>query len=265
MIKPKALVLYGDGINCDNETMWALLQAGFAPTRLHVSELLETPKKLLTVQLLALPGGFSFGDEIASGKVLAVKLKEKLQTALMEFIEKDYLVIGICNGFQVLVQLGLLPSTEPNAKKSVSLCQNENNKFVNKWVELETSSSNKSPFFEGLTTIHLPIRHGEGRLTIPKNADLSTIKTIKKQSVLRYSSDINGSFDRIAALTNEKGNVLGLMPHPEAFIRWTQHPAWTLSKYPNPSYESDLKITVSPSFAVPHGLSILMNAAKIVR
>lgn len=265
MIKPKAFVLYGDGINCDAETVWALNLAGFVPSRVHTSELLETPRKLLTAQLLALPGGFSFGDEIASGKVLAIKLKEKLKDVLYDYIERGSVVLGICNGFQVLVQLGLLPSSKPSAPRLVSLCHNSSGRFINKWVELETSPFNTSFFFEGLTTIHLPIRHGEGRLALAGDHLPAQAEAIKKRAVLRYAEDVNGSFDKIAALTNEKGNVLGLMPHPEAFVRWTQHPAWTLSKYPTRSEKAGLKVTVSPAFGVPHGLSILMNAARAMR
>jgi phosphoribosylformylglycinamidine synthase subunit PurQ / glutaminase len=265
VIKPKAFVLYGDGINCDAETVWALNLAGFVPSRVHTSEILETPRKLLTAQLLALPGGFSFGDEIASGKVLALKLKEKLRDVLYDYIERGSLVLGICNGFQTLVQLGLLPASKPNAPRTVSLCHNASGKFINKWVELEISPFSSSFFFEGLTTIHLPIRHGEGRLAIAEDSAAGVIEQVKKRAVLRYAEDVNGSFDRIAALTNEKGNVLGLMPHPEAFVRWSQHPAWTLSKYPTRSEKAGLKVTVSPAFVIPHGLSILMNAAKAVR
>ncbi len=265
MIKPKAFVLYGDGINCDAETVWALNLAGFVPTKVHTSEILETPRKLMTAQMLALPGGFSFGDEIASGKILALKLKEKLKDVLYDYIERGNLVMGICNGFQVLVQLGLLPSSKPNAIRTVSLCHNTSGKFINKWVELEISPFSSSMYFEGLTTIHLPIRHGEGRLAIADDSSDMLVEQIKKRAILRYAEDVNGSFDRIAALTNEKGNVLGLMPHPEAFVRWSQHPAWTLSKYPTRSEKAGLKVTVSPAFGIPHGLSILMNAAKAVR
>lgn len=265
MIKPKAFILCGDGINCDNETVWALNLAGFVPSKVHTSEILETPRKLMTAQLLALPGGFSFGDEIASGKVLALKLREKLKDVLFDYIERGSLVLGICNGFQVLVQLGLLPNSKANSPRTVSLCHNTSGKFINKWVELEISPFSSSFFFDGLTTIHLPIRHGEGRLTLAADAAPSVSEQVKKRAVLRYAEDINGSFDRIAALTNERGNVLGLMPHPEAFVRWSQHPAWTLSKYPTRSEKAGLKVTVSPAFGIPHGLSILMNAAKAVR
>jgi phosphoribosylformylglycinamidine synthase subunit PurQ / glutaminase len=265
VIKPKAFVLSGDGINCDAETVWALNLAGFVPTKLHTSEILETPRKLMTAQLLAIPGGFSFGDEIASGKVLALKLKEKLKDVLYDYIERGSLVLGICNGFQVLTQLGLLPNSKSNAPRTVTLTHNISGKFINKWVELEISPFSSSFFFEGLTTIHLPIRHGEGRLMLGADAPAQVVEQVKRHAVLRYAEDINGSYDRIAALTNERGNVLGLMPHPEAFVRWSQHPAWTLSKFPMRSEKAGLKVTVSPAFGIPHGLSILMNAAKAVR
>lgn len=265
MIKPKAFVLCGDGINCDGETVWALNLAGFIPSRLHTSEFLETPRKVMTAQMLVLPGGFSFGDEIASGKVLALKLKDKLKDVLFDYIDRGSLVLGICNGFQVLTQLGLLPNSKPSAPRTVTLTHNISGKFINKWVELEISPFSSSSLFEGLTTIHLPIRHGEGRLVLSEEATPALLNDVKRRAVLRYAEDVNGSYDRIAALTNERGNVLGLMPHPEAFVRWSQHPAWTLSKYPTRSEKAGLKVTVSPVFGIPHGLSIFMNAAKAVR
>lgn len=249
MSKPSAIVIYGDGINCDAETAWALDQAGFTATRVHTSEILESPEKLSSAKLLALPGGFAFGDEIASGKVLAIKLKEKLKDVLYNYIEQGNLVIGICNGFQVLVQLGILPNSKADAERSVSLCANSSGKFINRWVKLETSGAGKSPFFEGLDECQLPIRHGEGRLVVGTNQSSATHELVKKHGVLRYAEDVNGSFDRIAALTNDRGNVMGLMPHPEAFIRWTQHPAWT---------------SLGPQTDTPHGLTILKNAAKLV-
>lgn len=277
MIKPNALVLYGDGINCDAETAWALNLAGFEATRIHTSEILESPGKLLASQLLALPGGFAFGDEIASGKVLAIKLKEKLKDFLYDYIDKGNVVLGICNGFQVLTQLGILPESTSNARRSVSLCANSTGKFINRWVKLEASSAAKSAFFAGIDECHLPIRHGEGRLAIAEDQGSETAEMVKHRGVLRYSEDVNGSFDRIAALTNDQGNVLGLMPHPEAFVRWTQHPAWTsqgamksglpqsLSEAAKmPGAPGQLRITATSEAELPHGLTILKNAAKIV-
>jgi phosphoribosylformylglycinamidine synthase len=270
--KPNALVLYGDGINCDAETAFALEVAGFEAHRIHTSEILESPGKLMSAQMLALPGGFTYGDEIASGKVLAIKLKEKLKDVLCTYVERGNLVLGICNGFQVLVQMGILPNSEPTAERSVSLCANSSGKFINRWVKLEPSTS-VSPYFAGMGDCHLPIRHGEGRLVVAQTDCAATVSLVKERAVLRYSEDVNGSFDRIAALTNEKGNVLGLMPHPEAFIRWTQHPSWTrpgapLSGRPAPAHDQphsgELRVSARNASDLPHGLAILKNAAQLV-
>ncbi|MBX9879839.1 MAG: phosphoribosylformylglycinamidine synthase subunit PurQ [Candidatus Obscuribacterales bacterium] len=244
----KALVLYGDGINCDLETEYGLSIAGFSPERIHATELLKTPGKLSECQMLVLPGGFSFGDEIASGKVLSIELKQRISAALHEFIDKKGLVIGICNGFQILVQLGILPVSKSGAQKVVSLARNSGGKFINRWVNLSVVNEHQSPFFAGLKEIDLPIRHGEGRLTLGVNPGKEVSELVSKHTVLRYRDDVNGSYEKAAALTNEQGNVLGLMPHPEAFIRWSQHPSWTDSKK-------------EPS-ETPHGLVILQNARK---
>ncbi|MBY0356502.1 MAG: phosphoribosylformylglycinamidine synthase subunit PurQ [Candidatus Obscuribacterales bacterium] len=246
--RPKAAVLYGDGINCHNETVHGLALAGFDAELLHTTDLMANSARLSSVQLLAMPGGFSFADEIASGKVLALKLKDKLKNTFYDFVDKGNLVIGICNGFQILVQMGLLPDSNPTAARAVSLCHNSHGRFMNKWVELEVDKKNQSGFFLGLQSIHLPVRHGEGRLVLSPELTSTAVETVKKQSPLRYRQDINGSYDRIAGLLNQKGNVLGLMPHPEAFVRWEQHPAGH-------------KVNRGEE---PHGLSILKNAAAMV-
>ena len=212
---------------------------------LHDSELLKEPGKLGDCDLCVIPGGFSFGDEIASGKVLGVKLKERLNDALHQFIDSGKLLVGICNGFQVLVQMGLLPESEPGKPRIVSLARNSEHKFQNRWVEMTVSATADSTFFRGLSKIALPIRHGEGRLVLepdatetmqehdaehPAGEGKKKTELVKQRAPLRYSDDVNGSFDRIAALVNERGNVMGMMPHPEAFVRWTQHPRWTEKK-----------------------------------
>lgn len=258
---PKALILCGDGINCDVETAYALKLAGFEPERLHNSDLLASPEKMSSFKLLALPGGFSFGDEIASGKVLALKLKDRLKNVLYDFAGSGNLVIGICNGFQILVQLGLLPDSKENAPRMVSLCHNSSGRFMNKWVSLEVSSE-ASPFFANLTNIDLPVRHGEGRLAVADDASDTTKATVKKSAPLRYVNDINGSFDKIAGLTNQTSNVLGLMPHPEAFVRWNQHPAYGSSPAKSPAPN---RLSPPDTAGPPHGLQILLNAAAMVK
>ena len=163
MASPKALVITGDGINCDRETAWALEVAGFAAHRVHAAVILQDPSCLADYNLCAIPGGFSFGDEIASGKVLAVKLKEKLKDELYQFVEKGKLLIGICNGFQVLVQMGMLPHSGPDMPRLVSLIRNAERKFINRWVTLTVTPAVVTPFFADLHTLDLPIRHGEVR------------------------------------------------------------------------------------------------------
>lgn len=275
MARPRALVLCGDGINCDYESEYALTLSGFEASRMHVSALLEQPRALADSDICLLPGGFSYGDEIASGKVLGVKLKERLNESLQNYIDKGKMVLGICNGFQVLVQMGLLPESDANKPRTVSLLRNTNRTFLDRWVSLDVSLATNSPFFRGLNKIELPVRHGEGRLSLEPSASTAmeehdpanpvptstsphsvTADLVRSRAPLRYSEDVNGSFDRIAALTNNKGNVLGMMPHPEAFVRWTQHPAWTERKAKNGG-------TLDKT-DVPDGLKIFQNAAHYV-
>lgn len=247
-MKPKALVLAGDGINCSNETRYALEFAGFDAEMVHTSDLLEHGSQLFQYKLMALPGGFSFGDEIASGKVLAVKMRHKMLDVLHSYIDRGNLVLGICNGFQILVQLGLLPNSDYGAEPTVSLTHNIGGKFINRWVEMKVNS--KSVFFAGLDKITLPIRHGEGRLRLKAGASSKEIETVRKYAAMNYLENVNGSFEKIAGLLNADGNVLGLMPHPEAFIHLHQHPA----------YQYYRRRPDSPLPATADGLSILRNA-----
>jgi phosphoribosylformylglycinamidine (FGAM) synthase-like amidotransferase family enzyme len=280
MARPEALILQGDGINCDNETAYGLELAGFGTRRVHVSSFVEDEGAFKDVKLLALPGGFSFGDEIASGKVLSLKLREKAMDRLYQFISEGNLVIGICNGFQVLTQLGILPRSLPKARRFVTLTKNHHGHFQDRWVDLEVdgqdASDNKSSsdrgggFFSGLKNIELPIRHGEGRLVVgaghsENQEDEARLQAeVKACAPLRYRQDVNGSFDRIAALTNAEGTVLGLMPHPEAFVRWTQHPSWTTLKIKRPELattQNPLDLDVHDR---PQGFTILRNAFEMV-
>jgi phosphoribosylformylglycinamidine synthase len=271
----KALVLHGDGINCQEETSFALALAGFSVQNTHVFDLLENPEQLKSVQLLAIPGGFSFGDEIASGKVLAVKIKNRMQLILQDYIDHGRLVLGICNGFQVLVQLGLLPNSNENGKRLVSLNKNAHGHFINRWASLDVSESKAAEtFFSELKTMELPIRHGEGNLQLEAQSFSASFSTaaqqelsqknqalaqaaVKEAGALRYGEDVNGSFDKIAALTNSTGTVLGLMPHPEAFVRISQHPNWTNKNWRQRQIDSGNEI--------PCGLKLLQNAHNFIQ
>jgi phosphoribosylformylglycinamidine synthase subunit PurQ / glutaminase len=227
IITPNALILAGDGLNCEQETAFALELAGAHVRILHINALFENPKQLLDAAMLAIPGGFSFGDEISSGKLLALKLRYSLGDVLTQFIQDGRPVLGICNGFQTLVKLGVLPKSNDGAQQRVTLTHNRQRRFINQWVELRPNP--QCAFFRTIDTecIQLPIRHGEGRLVL--GADL-TPETLVPHIALQYKHDVNGSHERIAGLCNESGTVLGLMPHPEAFVRQTQHPNWTAER-----------------------------------
>jgi len=261
MTKPLAIVLKGDGINCDNETVFALELAGFEARSVHVSTFIEDRKNLSEAKLLALPGGFSFGDEIASGKVLSLKLRQRVIDSLYQFIGQTGLVVGICNGFQVLTQLGILPRSQAQSSRVVTLTKNSHGHFNNKWVDLSVQPKTGLSYFSGLSNIELPVRHGEGRLVVGGSEFEGEVKST---APLRYVDDINGSFDRIAALTNAEGTVMGLMPHPEAFIRWTQHPCWTTLKISRPELARAVHPLDLPHEDRPHGFTILRNAFEMV-
>jgi phosphoribosylformylglycinamidine synthase subunit PurQ / glutaminase len=266
----KALVLEGDGINCEQESTWALKMAGFEVSNKHVSELLSRPQELKSSKLLCIPGGFAFGDEIASGKVLAVKIRHYMQEQLQEFVDAGNLLLAICNGFQVVVQMGLLPNSEAGAPRLISLARNAGGKFINRWVTMDvTQSPSAQIYFAGLKTIDLPMRHGEGNVKLEaaneQHDDLKRREDIvKEHAALRYTEDVNGSYDRIASLTNKSGTVMGMMPHPEAYVRWTQHPQWTSRKRSQSSSgehaSSEGASGQMESGSVPDGLRIFQNA-----
>ncbi len=206
----KVLVLTGDGINSENELALAFSRQGATVTKLHVNVLLAQPSILRNYELLALPGGFSFGDEIRSGKILAEKMREVLLGALADFRARDGRIIGICNGFQVLAQLGVFDDGE----RSFTLAENDHRTFMDKWTKL-TVTDNGSAWFRNLSgSLFLPVRHREGRI----------VARGELHPALTYDEDVNGSKDRIAGVTDRSGNVLGLMPHPEVACFGFLHP-----------------------------------------
>jgi phosphoribosylformylglycinamidine synthase I len=239
-LKPKALVLYGYGLNCDYETAFALQQAGAEAVRVHTTDLLEDPRLLWDYHLLAVPGGFSWGDDHGAGVILALRLKLALGSALAEFIAAGRLVIGICNGFQVLVNLGLLPGLPGRTDaRLAALIPNDCGNFRDAWVHLKAIPS-KCVFTQGLDFFELPIRHGEGKFYTdgPVLAELADRGQIAlkyatpsgKAAMGRFPYNPNGSLMDIAGICDATGRVLGLMPHPEAHISCLQHPTWTRDK-----------------------------------
>jgi phosphoribosylformylglycinamidine synthase I len=239
--KPKALVLYGYGLNCDWETQFALNKAGAEAVRVHTSDLLANPAMLWEYHLLAVPGGFSWGDEHGAGVILALRLKLALGQALQEFVQAGRLVIAICNGFQILVNLGILPNLPGReGERLVALIPNDCGNFRDAWVHLKVNPDTPCVFTRGLDSLELPVRHGEGKFY----ADPEILATLQQngQIALQYAlptgvlagghfpANPNGSALDIAGICDATGLVLGLMPHPEAHISPFQHPAWTHDK-----------------------------------
>lgn len=239
--KPKAIVLLTAGTNCDYETEYALNLSGAEAERVHINDFITKTKKLKDYHILTIPGGFSFGDDIAAGKVLANKIKFKLKDQIESFIKDKKPIMGICNGFQVLVKLGFLPDISRNQKQETTLAINNTGKFEDRWVYLKANENSKCIFTKGIKEIiYLPIAHGEGRF-ISKNQKIRETLYKKNLIVFQYcdkngkiteKSNPNGSENNIAGICSLDGTILGMMPHPERFIIKFQHPRWTREDHP---------------------------------
>jgi phosphoribosylformylglycinamidine synthase len=237
-MKPQALILRAAGVNCDAETAHAFELAGARSEFVHLKALIESPKRLHDFQMLAIPGGFSYGDDIAAGKILANQLAHHLREPLAEFIAAGKPIIGICNGFQVLVKTDLLPgSISGNGSQLCTLTNNDCGRFVDRWIHLASRSS-KCIWTAGLAPLELPIAHGEGKF-VPKddgvrrqlwdNDQVALVYTKPDGSAAngQFPDNPNGSVDDIAGICDPTGLVFGLMPHPERHVSPFQHPAWT--------------------------------------
>lgn len=224
MKKPKVIILSGYGLNCEEETKFAFDSVGGSADIVHINDLIKSPKILSQYQILAFPGGFSYGDDTGSGKAYANKFKNHLAKELKEFLSRDTLAIGICNGFQIMTNLGILPG---------ALMQNKNKQYIDRWVDLEVTG--KSPWLAGIKKISLPIAHGEGHFVtntkeykeLQKNKQIA-FKYVKgeicKFQNLEYNP--NGSDYDIAGVLAYNGRVLGMMPHPERGMFAHQSPLW---------------------------------------
>jgi len=242
-MKPRVLILRAPGTNCDQETAFAFETAGGRPETVHLNRLLENPKLTENYQILAIPGGFSYGDDISAGRIFGNQIRHHLRECLEQFKAAGKLIIGICNGLQILVKSGvLLPdrADEPIA----TLTLNDSGKFEDRWVNLR-ACGDKCVFLRGIESMYLPIAHAEGKFVA---RDATTLDRLHKagQLVLRYcqaaaaeeSSECslpyplnpNGAQLNVAGLCDETGRVFGLMPHPERHIDPTQHPRWTREK-----------------------------------
>ncbi len=238
MKKPKALIFSGYGLNCEEETQFGFRIAGGDADIVHINDCIDRPKTLTNYQILAIPGGFSYGDDTGAGNAYANKLKNHLWETLLRFTSGDKLVIAICNGFQILVNTGLLSGlSEKKGTKDIALLQNESSRLIDRWTDLKNFSS--SPWLREMNTFSLPIGHGEGRLYTKHG----TLEQMKKNGMiaLRYvraetcayqylPANPTGTMDDIAGVTDKTGKILGLMPHPERALFFTQLPHWTYLK-----------------------------------
>ena len=244
MFKPNVLVLTGYGINCDSETAYAFEQAGAKAEIVHVNDVIYERKKLNDCQILAFPGGFSHGDHTGAGKALAAYIRNNFNDELLKFVNSDKLTIGICNGFQVMVALGLLPALDGNyGKRQAVLLHNEPTKdnkhgrYLDTWVDVDFEGN--SAWTRHLERMSLPMAHGEGKfyaspetLRLIKERKLVAVKYVDGEMYRNYGLSVNpnGALENIAGITDESGRIFGLMPHPERGILFTRLPDWTLRK-----------------------------------
>jgi phosphoribosylformylglycinamidine synthase len=248
----KVLVFSGYGLNCEEEVAYGFTlalagQAGAKADIVHLNDVIDGRVKLSNYHILAFPGGFAYGDDTGSGKAYANRVKNHLEKELQAFLKQKKLIIGICNGFQILTQIGLLPG---------ALTFNDSNRYTVRWVDMKVEG--ESPWLKGMTTLSAPIAHGEGKFVAPKK-ELAKLKK-KKQVALRYvkgemstyqdlSANPNGSMENVAGVLSHEGRVFGLMPHPDRALFATQSPDWPLRKEhyrrvgePFPEYAEGLQI-----------------------
>jgi phosphoribosylformylglycinamidine synthase len=251
MARPRAIVLRAPGTNCDEETAAAWERAGAVAETWHVGRLVESPESLDTFQVLTIPGGFSYGDDLGAGRILAARLGTVLGESLRRFHDHGGLVLGICNGFQVLVRAGLLPGGASGGR--ATLARNESGRFEARWVRLATRPG-LCPFVSdrSAATIELPVAHGEGRFVPASPDDLAALDR-SGQIVLKYADEAgrptgaypenpNGSPAAIAGLCDPTGRIFGLMPHPERFVDPWHHPRWTRRSAPVADHGDGLAI-----------------------
>lgn len=270
-MKPvKALVLTGYGLNCDYETDYALKLAGADSHRRHINDVIQGKEDIEDYHVLVLGGGFSWGDDHGAGVLFATKIKYNLQESFERFIRSGKLVMGICNGFQALVNLGLLPGFDGNhLERRVALLGNSSGNFIDAWVTLKINALSPCVFTRGISRIDLPVRHGEGKFYAPEE-DIALLFRNNLVAVQyadengneaegRWPMNPNGSLRDIAGICDPTGRIFGLMPHPEAFNHFTNHPDWTRRK------EILARQGESISDESGAGLQIFRNAVDFIR
>jgi phosphoribosylformylglycinamidine synthase I len=260
---PRALIITTTGINCDRELAEAFELAGAESVSMHLNRLTADPSCIDQFDLIGLPGGFSYGDAVAAGRIAAQVMRSGIYDALLRALERGVPMIAPCNGFQIAVQVGLLPGPVDGAPlsadppvPSVALADNDSARFIDRWVRIEVPAETRCIWTRNLQmppgTAMLPIAHGEGRF-IASEDDLSRLETMNCVAV-RYAPDDNpnGSLGHVAGICDRRGLVFGLMPHPERYTRWTSHPTWT-------------RLGADGMAVDPPGLQMFRNAVNHVR
>src|SRR4030042_2758285 len=235
MSKVKALMFRAPGTNRDVDTQIAFEMAGAEVESALVTELFRKEKRLSDYHIAVIPGGFTYGDDISAGKIMANEIRLRLGEDIKKFVEDGHLVLGICNGFQVLVKTGILPGIPGQDAQPVTLTNNDSGKFECRWVYLKVNKKSPCVFAKGIKGMYVPIAHGEGKLAAAPDV-LEKLNIVvqyvdeKGNTKAGYPSNPNGSAKDIAGICDPSGRIFGMMPHPEDFIRWTQHPRWPREK-----------------------------------
>ncbi len=251
MQRPKVLIITGYGVNCEAESAEAWRRAGADPVLVHVNDLLSSPDQIDAVDGLMFIGGFSYGDHMSSGHVFAQRIKHHIQPRLQTFIDAGKVMLGICNGFQVMTKMGLLPGLNGDYFiPSVSLIQNDCGHFQNYWVNIRFEDASRCIFTKGLGTLTLPIRHGEGKIF---TLDAALLEQLEEAGCVAaryvdaagnptdaFPDNPNGSLHAIAGLSDPTGRIFGMMPHPEAYLFPENHPQWDVQKRANSLPEEGL-------------------------
>lgn len=256
---PRALVIRTAGTNCDAELCRAFELAGARAELVHLDALIADPGRLDAADLIGFPGGFSYGDDVASGRLFAVRVRERLYPSLRDAARRGAAMIGVCNGFQVLVQVGLLPGPARGEAwpedlppvPALSLTQNAGGRFVDAWHGGQIEPNSTCVWTEGLEAFDhelmcLPSAHAEGRLVVDAPGTIERLERAG-QVAIRYTDNFNGSAGAIAGVCDATGRIFGLMPHPERYLEWTRHPSWT-------------RLDASVRERVPPGLVMFRNA-----
>lgn len=235
MAKIKVLILRGPGTNCDVETAFAFELVGAQVDSAHINEVVRRGKFLSGYQILAIPGGFTYGDDISAGKILANEVRLKLADAVGKFIAEGKLVLGICNGFQVMVKAGILPHLNDSSRHCLTLAPNDSGKFECRWVYLRVNEESPCIFTKGIRSMYLPVAHAEGKVVIEpemrENLNVVLWYADERGNIeAGYPHNPNGSFGNIAGICDESGRLFALLPHPERHIQGIHHPRWTRDK-----------------------------------